>query len=390
MSTEKFLWTKPIYLYFLLMEALRTYQFNNSTVKLLFGDMLNSEAQVIVSSDDGWLSMGGGLSRQIHVAGGPTVRADAEKQVPATLGDVVVTSAGALSQRFVFHAVTIDCFKQLPSDDEKRKLEIEEYIISHSVERSLRLLIELGLHSIAFPVIGAGAACIPRPVVARSMAAAFRRVLSATNKTIAVELWFYSGFRGMTQTDAIPFFEHMASEQMLAAMNRRQPIDAGASVPKVDVEVKQATEDVHSHQVFISYSRADGDEAKRICGLLNEMGVNYWIDVDGTYSGENYKGVIYDAIMASKLVVFISSEHSNASANVAKEISLADKGGKVIIPVRIDNAPYSPNISYDLCSVDAVELFNDFPTGIDKLRRVVQGRLAISSRPHANGGNSKG
>ena len=118
--------------------------------------------------------------------------------------------------------------------------------------------------------------------------------------------------------------------------------------------------------------------------------MNYWIDVDGTYSGENYKGVIYDAIMASKLVVFISSKHSNASANVAKEISLADKGGKVIIPVRIDNAPYSPNISYDLCSVDAVELFNDFPTGIDKLRRVVQGRLAISSRPHANGGNSKG
>lgn len=317
------------------------------------------------------------------------MRADAEKQVPATLGDVVVTSAGALSQRFVFHAVTIDCFKQLPSDDEKRKLEIEEYIISHSVERSLRLLIELGLHSIAFPVIGAGAACYP--ACGGSLhGAAFRRVLSATNKTIDVELWFYSGFRGMTQTDAIPFFEHMASEQMLAAMNRRQPTDAEASAPMADVEVKQATEDVHSHQVFISYSRADGDEAKRICGLLNEMGVNYWIDVDGTYSGENYKGVIYDAIMASKLVVFISSKHSNASANVAKEISLADKGGKVIIPVRIDNAPYSPNISYDLCSVDAVELFNDFPTGIDKLRRVVQGRLAISSRPHANGGNSKG
>jgi len=50
-------------------------------------------------------------------------------------------------------------------------------------------------------------------------------------------------------------------------------------------------------------------------------------------------GDIVDAIEKSDLVLFISSVNSNASHNVAKEISIADKFKKTILPVRIDDAP---------------------------------------------------
>lgn len=40
----------------------RTFEFNNSRLTIKFGNILDSEADVIVSSDDYFLTMGGGVS----------------------------------------------------------------------------------------------------------------------------------------------------------------------------------------------------------------------------------------------------------------------------------------------------------------------------------------
>lgn len=87
----------------------RQYKFNKSTLTVKFGSILDSRAEVIVSSDDCYVTMGGGVSRAILEAGGESIIKDAQKMVPVSLGDVIATTAGTLEHcKYVFHCTTIE------------------------------------------------------------------------------------------------------------------------------------------------------------------------------------------------------------------------------------------------------------------------------------------
>ena len=85
----------------------RTYRIGESEFVLEFGDLTTSTASVLVSSDDYMLTMGGGVSSAIRRAGGEMILLDAAKKIPAKVGDIVVTSAGALFAKHIFHAITL-------------------------------------------------------------------------------------------------------------------------------------------------------------------------------------------------------------------------------------------------------------------------------------------
>jgi O-acetyl-ADP-ribose deacetylase (regulator of RNase III) len=89
------------------MVSERSYILGPSRLSLRFGDLLTSPAEVLVSSDDYHLTMGGGVSAAIRAAAGSGLLVDAQKSIPRRLGDVVVTSAGLLTARYVFHVITI-------------------------------------------------------------------------------------------------------------------------------------------------------------------------------------------------------------------------------------------------------------------------------------------
>ena len=127
----------------------RSYQFADSQLTVAFGDITSSNAQVIVSSDDYYITMGGGVSGAILDAGGQEIMIDAAKKVPAKLGDVVVTTAGRLNAQYIFHAITIEQYS-----DTKQAAQV----VRQCVSRCFDLLDALGLPSIAFPAIGAGVA----------------------------------------------------------------------------------------------------------------------------------------------------------------------------------------------------------------------------------------
>ena len=172
----------------------RNYHFNNSTLTIVFGDIMESKSEVIVSSDDTGISMGGGLSSCIVRAGGESIRVDAQKKLPAQLGDVVVSTAGTLEhQKFIFHCLTIDhehkfeiCKGKLSNSED-----IYNYILQHSVDKCFRLLQVLDLNSIAFPCIGAGLAHIPLKKVAEVMADAISEHLCSTSNHYEVELYVH-------------------------------------------------------------------------------------------------------------------------------------------------------------------------------------------------------
>jgi serine/threonine protein kinase len=119
-------------------------------VTIEFGNLVEQEVDALVSSDDEMLSMGGGVSAALHQAAGPAFAEEARRYTPVRVGRAVVTSAGALPARFVFHAVTIGARDRqwvFPSRD----------VIVEIMESCFYHADTLGVQSLAFPLLGSGA-----------------------------------------------------------------------------------------------------------------------------------------------------------------------------------------------------------------------------------------
>jgi serine/threonine protein kinase len=131
-------------------------------VSIEVGNLVEQEVDALVSSDDEALSMGGGVSAALRRAAGPTLEEEAQRYVPVRAGRAVVTPAGALPARFVFHAVTIgrrDREWVLPSRD----------LISEIMDSCFYHADTLGLQSLAFPLLGTGSGGFPPDVCLDTM-----------------------------------------------------------------------------------------------------------------------------------------------------------------------------------------------------------------------------
>lgn len=353
------------------MKEPREYRFNNSVLKVIFGDILNSNAEVIVSSDDTGVSMAGGVSKVIREAGGDIIREDAQKKLPAQVGDVVVSTAGTLEhQKFVFHCLTLDFEHKFDVFEGKltNSEEMNNYIIQHSVDKCFRLMQALDLHSIAFPCIGVGLARIPLKQLAVNLADVISSNLFRTQKPYEIELYLYesTGYdhnrQKLSEMDYIDMFENFAIKAALYQHEMEKK--AKVSEKKSDGKKKPVAIDIPkreemNHQVFISYSRKDIESVNYIREILDRNGIPYWIDKDGIFSGENYKEVIVDAIETAKAVIFVSSVHSNASINVIRELGYAVKQRRTIIPIMLDDTPYAKSIRLDISDIHQIELYKD-------------------------------
>ena len=177
----------------------KAYQFGKSRLIIKFGDLTSAVTDVIVSSDDAYLSMGGGVSASILRAGGDVIARDARKNVPCQMGDVIVTSAGKLEAKYVFHAITIDW-------SQKDEFTVEKSINS-IIKKSLNVLSVLGLKSIAFPAIGTGAARYSLEDVAHFMSMAISEFLSNSDEELEIYIYLMDRYGRRTAIDYIDFFE---------------------------------------------------------------------------------------------------------------------------------------------------------------------------------------
>lgn len=123
------------------------------------------------------------------------------------------------------------------------------------------------------------------------------------------------------------------------------------------------------YDVFISYARKDyADEHKnvipdnvisKIKDFLKENGYSYWFDEDGIYSGDEFVGVITEAIMNSEVFLFVSSAASNSSEWTSHEIAVAKVLKKKTIPFKLDNSVYDKSILMYLAPLDHIEYFTN-------------------------------
>lgn len=356
----------------------RTYTFNKSTLTVRFGNIIETQAEVIVSSDDCYVCMCGGVSGAIFQAGGESIMRDAQKMVPVPLGDVIVTTAGNMKhQKYVFHCITIDKKRRMDIMSSKvTEDDVLNYLLQHAVDKCFQLMLAMGLTSIAFPTIGAGSAKIPIQKVIEQISEAIARNLSRTNKTLNVELYWYDIYKICSESDIITLFESLASKAALVRYQHRSEIESDDTIPSENTKVKVPERANMHHKVFISYSRKDQDMAEHLCNTLTENGIEYWIDKEGIYSSFNYKELIVDAIEVSKAVIFISSANSNISINVIREIGYAVNMHKPILPLTLDDAPYAKSIRLDISDIDQI----DFKNPVASSKKLITSLMYVLNR----------
>ena len=137
----------------------------------------------------------------------------------------------------------------------------------------------------------------------------------------------------------------------------------------------------YKYDVFISYSRRDyvdesynvipGNAIAEIQNVFDENGITYWFDKDGIYSGQEFIEIITGAIAESKMLIFISSKHSNESMWTAGEIFEALDGEKAIIPVKIDNSQYNKKFKLLIRSLDYIDYQENPQNALKDLLRAI-------------------
>ena len=120
-----------------------------------------------------------------------------------------------------------------------------------------------------------------------------------------------------------------------------------------------------AYDVFISYSRRDytdesnqvipGNIITQIKQLLDANGITYWFDEDGIFSGDAFAPEIARNIKSSKIFLFVSSEHPNASEWTSNEIATAPTYKKKIIPFKYDDSIYNDSVIMYISRLDYID-----------------------------------
>lgn len=150
-------------------------EFMQGRVRVLVGDITRQDVDAVVNAANSTLLGGGGVDGAIHGAGGAAILAECRElrrtRYPEGLptGEAVATTAGLLPARFVIHTV---------GPVRGRHSGREAELLAACYQNAMRVAVELGLNSIAFPSISTGAYSYPRDEAARVSSGAIRDFLS--------------------------------------------------------------------------------------------------------------------------------------------------------------------------------------------------------------------
>ena len=89
--------------------------------------------------------------------------------------------------------------------------------------------------------------------------------------------------------------------------------------------------------IFISHSAADKETANYLCNAFEANGLSCWIAPRNIVPGTEWADSITNAISDCSVFLIIFSKNSMRSSQVAKEIGMADRKSKYIIPYKIDD-----------------------------------------------------
>lgn len=145
----------------------------DSRINVMMGDITKMEVDAIVNAANTWLMGGGGVDGAIHRAGGPAILEECRQIVArhgnCPTGQAVITTAGNLPARYVIHTVG-------PVWNGGRHN--EEQLLGEAYLNSLKLAVENGVITIAFPNISTGVYSFPKEKAAKIAVETVQRFLA--------------------------------------------------------------------------------------------------------------------------------------------------------------------------------------------------------------------
>ena len=132
------------------------------TLQLLEGDITKVPADAIVNAANEELRGGRGVDGAIHVAAGPTIRVELDElqkqQGGCPTGQAVVTAAGQLPAKYLFHAVG-PVYRDGASGEPEQLASVYRHCLELAEEREVSY--------ISFPAISTGTYGFPQESAAR-------------------------------------------------------------------------------------------------------------------------------------------------------------------------------------------------------------------------------
>lgn len=163
--------------------------FLNGRVVVKVGDITKEQVDAVVNAANGTLMGGGGVDGAIHRAGGMAI-IDACKEIRRTgfpdglpTGQAVITTAGRMPAKHVIH--TVGPVYGQGGNDKKE-------LLAACYANSLRLAVEHGLGSIAFPAISTGIYGYPQAQAAQVSSATIKDFCAVDSSVKEIRLVFFA------------------------------------------------------------------------------------------------------------------------------------------------------------------------------------------------------
>ncbi|MBR6437363.1 MAG: leucine-rich repeat protein, partial [Thermoguttaceae bacterium] len=133
--------------------------------------------------------------------------------------------------------------------------------------------------------------------------------------------------------------------------------------------VKTKSTPLVTGDVFISYRHCNADLVAPVEEELKRRGISYFIDRVGVNYSMNYSKVIAQAIKACKVLLVMWTKEANGSADMLKEIVMADQLKKRVLPYKLGSFDVTEHddLFYQLSTLSRCEAAEPTPDSVTEL-----------------------
>lgn len=131
--------------------------------------------------------------------------------------------------------------------------------------------------------------------------------------------------------------------------------------------------------LFVSYSRLDGEFVNRLVVDIEAVGHLVWIDTEDITGGgqDRWRRSIVRGIGQAETVLLVLSPQSVVSVNVEKELSVASEMNKRVVPVQFQPCELGEGFVYELAGVQRIDFSAAaYPVALAGLVRHLGGPVA--------------
>jgi hypothetical protein len=111
-----------------------------------------------------------------------------------------------------------------------------------------------------------------------------------------------------------------------------------------------------SSSMFVSYAHDDALQVGPVVAAVERAGRPVWIDKSGLTGGQNWAGEIVRAIKDARGVMVLCSPAAFASDHVKREVYLADRYQKPLLPVFLEPAAPPEDFEYFFAGIQWIDL----------------------------------